>query len=100
VERSDTHQSNFFLFPATCNKTHQAKTRQHHGVGLRLQDGGYTLVEVKAGQTFQRSWLSALHTVSRHIGHRTRRAVVYGGDSDFDLSDASVIGWRSLSLAG
>lgn len=67
---------------------------------LLEQDGGYTLVEVKAGQTFQRGWLSALHTVSRHIGHGTRRAVVYGGDSDFELSDASVIGWRSLARAG
>jgi uncharacterized protein len=67
---------------------------------LLEQDGGYTLVEMKAGQTFQRSWLSALHTVSRHIGDRTRRAVVYGGDSDFELSDASVIGWRSLARAG
>jgi hypothetical protein len=67
---------------------------------LLEQDGGYTLVELKAGQTFQRGWLSALHTVSRHIGSETRRAVVYGGDSDFELSDASVIGWKSLARAG
>jgi predicted AAA+ superfamily ATPase len=58
---------------------------------LLEQDGGRTLVELKAGQTFQRGW---------HIGRETRRAVVYGGDSDFELSDASVIGWKSLARAG
>lgn len=67
---------------------------------LLEQNGGYTLVEIKAGQTFQRGWLSALDTVSRHIGTMTRRAVVYGGDSNFELSDATVIGWKSVARAG
>lgn len=67
---------------------------------LLEQGGGFTLVEVKSGQTFQSDWLRPLETVQRHIGEATRRAVVYGGDIDFDRSDAAVIGWRSLVRAG
>lgn len=66
---------------------------------LLEQEGGFTLVEIKSGQTFQTGWLQALGTVERHIGAVTRRALIYGGDSDFDRADATVIGWRSLVRA-
>ena len=67
---------------------------------LLEQDGGFTLVEIKSGQTFQSGWLQALATVERHIGSATRRALIYGGDTNFDRTDAAVISWRSLANAG
>lgn len=66
---------------------------------LLEQNGSFTLVEIKSGQTFQPSWLQALGTVERHIGEVTRRALIYGGDIDFDRTDAAVIGWRGLARA-
>ena len=66
---------------------------------LLEQDGGFTLVEIKSGQTFQPGWLQALGTVERHIGEATRRALIYGGDTDFDRTDTAVVGWRSLTRA-
>ena len=66
---------------------------------LLEQDGGITLVEVKSGQTFSSSWLSALATVQRHIGKTTRNAVLYGGDFSASRADASQVGWRDLVLA-
>lgn len=67
---------------------------------LLEQDGGFTLVEIKSGQTFQSNWLHALDTVQRHIGGATRNALIYGGDTDFERTDANVLGWRSLVSAG
>lgn len=66
---------------------------------LLEQNGSFTLVEIKSGQTFQPSWLQAQGTVERHIGELTRRGLIYGGDIDFDRTDAAVIGWRSLARA-
>ena len=63
------------------------------------QDGGFTLVELKSGQTFQSGWLRALGTVERHIGPNTRSALIYGGDTDFERTEATVLGWRSLVRA-
>ncbi|MFN0161104.1 MAG: ATP-binding protein, partial [Burkholderiales bacterium] len=45
---------------------------------LLEQGGGFTLVEIKSGQTFQTGWLASLGTVQRHIGESTRRALIYG----------------------
>ncbi len=67
---------------------------------LLEQDGGISLIEVKAGQTFQPEWLRGLHTVERHLGLQTRNAVLYGGDSSAERSDAHVVGWQSLVEAG
>lgn len=64
------------------------------------QNGGLTLVEMKSGRTFQSEWLGALKTVGRHIGENVRRALIYGGDTDFARSDVTVLGWRSLVRAG
>ena len=66
---------------------------------LLEQNGSFTLVEIKSGQTLQSGWLQALGTVERHIGEVTRRALIYGGDTDFDRTDGTVIGWRSLARA-
>ena len=66
---------------------------------LLEQDGGFTLVEIKSGQTFQSGWLRSLDTVGRHLGGTTRNALIYGGDTDFERTDATVLGWRSLVLA-
>ena len=66
---------------------------------LLEQDGGFTLVEIKSGQTFQSGWLRVLGTVERHIGAATRRALIYGGDTDFARTEATVLGWRSLVRA-
>lgn len=63
-------------------------------------DGGPTLVETKAGQTFHGEWLRGLAAIDRHIGGATRRAVVYGGDSSYRREDVEVIGWRDLVRAG
>ena len=67
---------------------------------LLEQGGGFTLVEVKSGQTFQPEWLRTLDTVQRHIDKPTRRALVYGGDTSFARSDVAVVAWHDLALAG
>lgn len=61
---------------------------------------GFTLVEVKSGQTFQSEWLKNLHTVMRHIGEPARAAVLYGGDLSYERSDVSVVAWRDVGRAG
>jgi uncharacterized protein len=61
------------------------------------QGGGYTLVEIKSGQTYQAEWQKSLETVDRHIGGNARRAVVYGGELGFERSGVAVIPWRELS---
>lgn len=66
---------------------------------LLEQDGGFTIVEINSGQTFQNRWLHALATVDRHIGAGTRRALIYGGDTDFERTDATVLGWKGLVRA-
>lgn len=67
---------------------------------LLEQDGGITLVEVKSGQTFQPDWLKSLKTVQHHITQATRNAVLYGGELSASRSDAQVVGWRDLVMAG
>ena len=67
---------------------------------LLEQDGGITLVEVKSGQTFQPDWLRSLQTVQRHMGQPTRHAVLYGGDISANRSEAALVGWRDVVLAG
>lgn len=67
---------------------------------LLEQDGGITLVEVKSGQTFQPGWLQSLKTVQRHMNQPTRNAVLYGGDLSAGRTDAELVGWRDLVLAG
>jgi predicted AAA+ superfamily ATPase len=67
---------------------------------LLEQDGGITLVEVKSGQTFQPGWLHSLNTVQRHMSQPTRNAVLYGGDLSAQRTDAELVGWRDLVLAG
>ncbi|MCC6473831.1 MAG: ATP-binding protein [Burkholderiales bacterium] len=63
------------------------------------QQGGHTLVEIKAGQTFQPDWLGAMDTVERHMGVPARRALVYGGHLSFERARTAVIGWRDLARA-
>ena len=67
---------------------------------LLEQGGGITLVEVKSGQTFQLGWLQSLKTVQRHMNQPTRNAVLYGGDLSAGRTDAELVGWRNLVLAG
>ncbi len=67
---------------------------------LLEQNGGITLVEFKSGQTFQPEWLRSMQTVQRHIGQPTRNSVLYGGDLTAARSDAHVVGWRDVVLAG
>ena len=67
---------------------------------LLEQDAGITLVEVKSGQTFQPGRLQSLNTVQRHISQPTRNAVLYGGDLSAQRTDAQLVGWRDLVLAG
>lgn len=67
---------------------------------LLEQDSGITLVEVKSGQTFQNGWMQSLKTVQRHMAEPTRNAVLYGGDLSASRTDAQVVGWRDLVLAG
>ena len=67
---------------------------------LLEQDGGITLVEIKSGQTFQAGWLQSLKTVQRHMNQPTRNAVLYGGDLSAGRTDAELVGWRDLVLAG
>lgn len=67
---------------------------------LLEQDGGITLVEVKSGQTFQPGWLQSLNTVQRHMAQPTRNAVLYGGDLSARRTDAELVGWRDVVLAG
>jgi len=67
---------------------------------LLEQDAGITLVEVKSGQTFQPGWLQSLNTVQRHMSQPTRNAVLYGGDLSAQRTDAQLVGWRDLVLAG
>ena len=67
---------------------------------LLEQDAGITLVEVKSGQTFQADWLKSLKTVQRHMSQPTRNAVLYGGDLSTGRTDAELVGWRDLVLAG
>ena len=70
-------------------------------IDLLLEEGNdHILVEMKSGQTFQSEWLKNLQTVDRHIGGRTRRALIYGGDTSQARADVRVIGWRDLALAG
>lgn len=67
---------------------------------LLEQDGGITLVEVKSGQTFQPDWLRSLKTRQRHMDQRTRNAVLYGGGLSASRTDAELVGWRDVVLAG
>jgi len=67
---------------------------------LLEQGGGITLVEVKSGQTFQLGWLQSLKTVQRHMNQPTRNAVLYCGDLSAGRTDAELVGWRNLVLAG
>ncbi len=67
---------------------------------LLEQNGGITLVEFKSGQTFQPEWLRSMQTVQRHIGQPTQNSVLYGGDLTAARSDAHVVGWRDVVLAG
>ncbi len=67
---------------------------------LLEQNGSITLVEVKSGQTFQNGWLHSLNTVQRHMTEPTRSAVLYGGETSASRTDAQVVGWRDLVLAG
>jgi predicted AAA+ superfamily ATPase len=67
---------------------------------LLEQGGGHTLVEIKAGQTFQADWLKALGTVDRHLGGATRRALIYGGATSRVQGETQVIAWRDLAGAG
>lgn len=68
---------------------------------LLLEQGdGHTLVEIKAGQTFQADWLRGLGTVHRHLGGNTRRALVYGGATSQARGETHVIAWRDLAAAG
>jgi predicted AAA+ superfamily ATPase len=67
---------------------------------LLEQGGGHTLVDVRAGQTFQAEWLKPLDTVDRHLGGNTRRALVYGGAASQLRGQTHVIAWRDLAAAG
>ena len=58
------------------------------------------LAEFKSGQTFQPEWLRSMQTVQRHIGQPTQNSVLYGGDLTAARSDAHVVGWRDVVLAG
>lgn len=70
-------------------------------VDVLLEQGdGFTLVEVKSGQTFQSDWLKNMQTVSRHIGAPTSQALIYGGDQSYMRSEATVLAWRDLVQAG
>ena len=70
-------------------------------IDILLEEGAaHSLVEVKAGQTYQGEWLNSLATVDRHLGGRTRRALVYGGDESHERQGVQVIGWRDLVEAG
>ncbi len=69
-------------------------------IDLLLEEGNdHVLVEAKSGQTFQSEWLNGLTTVDRHMGGKTRRALIYGGDASQERAEVSVIGWRDLALA-
>lgn len=67
---------------------------------LLEQNGGISLVEIKSGQTFQPGWLKGLQTVKRHMDQPTRNAVLYGGDLSASRTDAQLVGWRDVVLAG
>lgn len=67
---------------------------------LLEQNGGTTLVEVKAGQTFHADWLNGLATVNRHVGGGARAALIYGGAASQVRGATHVIGWRDLVRAG
>jgi predicted AAA+ superfamily ATPase len=70
-------------------------------VDILLEEAhGFTLVEVKSGQTFQQEWLKNLTTVARHMGEPVRAAVLYGGDASYERSNASVVAWRDVVKAG
>jgi uncharacterized protein len=67
---------------------------------LLEQDGGFTLVEIKSGRTFQPEWQRNLHVVERHLGQTTRKALVYGGDFGQSFGGVEVIAWAALAEAG
>ena len=70
-------------------------------IDLLLEEGSdHVLVESKSGQTFQPEWQKGLATVDRHMGGKTRRALIYGGEVSQARAEVSVIGWRDLALAG
>ncbi len=70
-------------------------------VDVLLEQGqGFTLVEVKSGQTFHADWLKNMQTVARHMGVPTSQALIYGGDQSFTRTDATVLAWRDLAFAG
>jgi predicted AAA+ superfamily ATPase len=73
-------------------------------VDVLLERGnGFTLVEVKSGQTFQSEWMDATKTVERHIATQAqdvRRALVYGGRLSFTRNDVAVVAWRDLVFSG
>jgi uncharacterized protein len=67
---------------------------------LLEQNGGITLVEIKAGQTYRSEWSHGLQTVQRHIGQTTRNVVLYGGDFTAQRSDVLQLGWQDVIKAG
>lgn len=67
---------------------------------LLEQNGGLTLVEVKAGKTYQDEWQRGLQVVERHFGFAVRKAVLYGGDLPQERQGTLVLGWRDLRFAG
>jgi uncharacterized protein len=67
---------------------------------LLEQNGGITLVEIKAGQTYRPEWAQGLQTVERHIGQTTQNVVLYGGDFTAQRSDVLQLGWKDVVKAG
>jgi uncharacterized protein len=66
---------------------------------LLEQGGGFTLVEIKSGATFQNDWSKSLDTVTRHIKEDTRKALIYGGEVSAERTSYHQIAWRDLGQA-
>jgi hypothetical protein len=70
---------------------------QHgHEVDLVVDQGNFLFcMEIKSGQTFQKSFLNSIAWLNK-LQNRRSGACIYGGDKNFQINDIRVASWKDL----
>jgi predicted AAA+ superfamily ATPase len=76
------------------------RDRSGNEIDLILDNGQtQTPLEIKAGKTFQTSFLKQINTWASISGSPNQPILIYGGDEDFEHQGCRVLPWRSISNA-